>query len=232
MKNLRFFGTKIKAFTLAEVLITLGIIGIISALAIPQLIYNYRKHVAETSLAKAVATFTQALKLSEQNNGSISALNTSMSQEDFIKQYIKPYMKVSETCNPITKCGYNSLYPWRQLNGGGAIYSTPNHGGRVPFLGVDGVIYSVSFFASDSGSINGDNNNVIIIDINGAKMPNKFGKDVFFLYRREDVDEISTYGYDKSDDEIRQNCSSSGFGTYCSTWIQRNGWKIPKDYPW
>lgn len=44
-------------FTLAEVLITLGIIGIVAALAMPSLIQNHRKQVIETRLAKFASTY-------------------------------------------------------------------------------------------------------------------------------------------------------------------------------
>lgn len=82
-----------------------------------------------------------------------------------------------------------------------------------------------------SGYITDDNNNAILIDINGASLPNIFGKDVFILYRRTDIDEISTYGYDKTDDEVNASCSAAGNGFYCATAIVRNGWKIPKSFP-
>ncbi len=41
---------KIQAFTLAEVLITLGIIGIVAAMTIPNIINGYNKKVVETRL--------------------------------------------------------------------------------------------------------------------------------------------------------------------------------------
>lgn len=51
-----------KAFTLAEVLITLGIIGVIAALTLPGLIQGYRKKVTETALKKAYSQLSQALE--------------------------------------------------------------------------------------------------------------------------------------------------------------------------
>ena len=44
--------SKKKAFTLAEVLITLGIIGVVAALTMPSLMSNYRRKVAETQGSK------------------------------------------------------------------------------------------------------------------------------------------------------------------------------------
>lgn len=57
-KNKRYitFG-----FTLAEVLITLGIIGVVAALTIPALISNYRSKVAVTQLKKMYSVMSQAL---------------------------------------------------------------------------------------------------------------------------------------------------------------------------
>lgn len=51
-------------FTLAEVLITLGIIGIVAAITIPNLITNYQKHVTVTKLQRAISVLNQAYKLS------------------------------------------------------------------------------------------------------------------------------------------------------------------------
>ena len=217
-------------FTLAEVLITLGIIGVVAALTIPTLMTAHKKHVTAAKLKRAVSSINQAIKLSESENGEVENWDRTLPQNEFIDKYFRPYMKITQVCNPATDCGYESNVAWRYLNGGGGAYASLNHGGRTPFLTFDGVVYAYSAFAAGSGSISGDNDRVIIVDINGAEKPNQFGKDVFFLYRRTDVDEITTYGYDKSDEEVKQNCSDNGRGLYCATLIARNGWKIPRSY--
>lgn len=62
--------TKIrKAFTLAEVLITLGIIGVVAALTIPTLVNNYRKRVLETGFKKSMTTLHQALNATASEYG-------------------------------------------------------------------------------------------------------------------------------------------------------------------
>lgn len=58
-----------KGFTLAEVLITIGIIGTISALTIPVLISNHRKNVVATKLKKFYSVMSQAVTMSEIENG-------------------------------------------------------------------------------------------------------------------------------------------------------------------
>lgn len=64
-----FSVAKLKAFTLAEVLITLGIVGVVSALTLPVLVQNYRNNVVETKLRKFYTEINQAIQLSEAEYG-------------------------------------------------------------------------------------------------------------------------------------------------------------------
>ena len=63
-----------KAFTLAEVLITLGIIGVVAALTIPTLVNNYRKKQFETGLKKEYSVLLQALDMYKQDKTPINHL--------------------------------------------------------------------------------------------------------------------------------------------------------------
>lgn len=220
-----------KGFTLSEVLITLGIIGVVAAITIPGLITNYRKHVAATTLEKSISTLNQTIKLSENENGELETWDKSLHHEEFIDKYFRPYIKIMQTCNPITKCGYKSQTPWKNLTGAAAgIYGSPNHRGRTPFIAMDGILYTFGFI-NDGGAPDSNNDKIIIIDINNSRGPNQFGKDIFFLYRKDEAS-IYPYGADKSSKEIRNDCSKNGQGLYCAAWIRENGWKIPSDYPW
>lgn len=57
--------TKKRAFTLAEVLITLGIIGVVAAITLPMLIQNYQKTVLKSQFKKVYAEFFNAIKLTQ-----------------------------------------------------------------------------------------------------------------------------------------------------------------------
>lgn len=59
-----------RAFTLAEVLITLGIIGVVAAMTLPSLVGNYKKKQAVTQLQKVYTVLNQALRQSEAANES------------------------------------------------------------------------------------------------------------------------------------------------------------------
>ena len=59
----------IAAFTLAEILITLGIIGVVAAMTIPSIIIDYQKKHTVEALKKAYSTLDQALVSSIFENG-------------------------------------------------------------------------------------------------------------------------------------------------------------------
>ena len=54
------FSLKKAAFTLAEVLITLGIIGVVAAMTMPSLIQNYQEKATVTKLKKCYSLVSQA----------------------------------------------------------------------------------------------------------------------------------------------------------------------------
>ena len=68
IKELNDFKKK-AAFTLAEVLITLGIIGIVAAMTIPTLISNYQEKQTVSKLQKVYATLKNALEMAKVDNG-------------------------------------------------------------------------------------------------------------------------------------------------------------------
>ena len=218
------------AFTLSEVLITIGIIGVVSALTIPQLMTAYKKHVIATSLKKGISVINQTIKQSEAENGEMETWDKTTTQDIFIDKYIRPYMRLVATCpDVITDCGYkqdNNV--WRYSNN--KHYVNPNFNNRIPFLTMDSILYTFAYVQA-GGYLNGDNDRTIYIDINGPKGPNQFGQDVFILYRNEEADSIIPYGADKPIEEVQQNCSKTGTGMYCASWIYQNGWNIPKGYP-
>ncbi len=94
------------AFTLAEVLVTLGVIGIVAAMTIPTVMNKYQQKVAETRLAKFYSVMNNAIALSEIDNGdkkywrfenkcSYSDNYTKECLVPIFEQYFKPYLKIT-----------------------------------------------------------------------------------------------------------------------------------------
>ena len=63
---------KIYAFTLAEVLITIGIVGILAAITIPSLITKYEKQKVATKLKRSYAELGNVIKMAEADYGDSS----------------------------------------------------------------------------------------------------------------------------------------------------------------
>ena len=82
-----------KGFTLAEVLITLGVIGVVAALTLPSVIQNHRQKAVETKLAKFYSMVNQAIQRSELDNGETKTWYDGYSQitDEFINKYFMPY---------------------------------------------------------------------------------------------------------------------------------------------
>lgn len=103
-------GSNNLAFTLAEVLITLGIVGVVVAMTLPVLIQNYQKQATATSLRKAYSELNQVLQRSIADNGDPVTWNNSFDYgvENWVKTYIEPYVKVissgSCTNNTSNRC--------------------------------------------------------------------------------------------------------------------------------
>lgn len=89
---------KFKGFTLAEVLITLGIIGIVAAMTLPVITSTYRKKVIENRLKKFYTISNQAIKLSEVTNGDskdweVPDMSNPAATELWYNKYLKDYIK-------------------------------------------------------------------------------------------------------------------------------------------
>ena len=97
-----------KAFTLAEVLITLAIIGVVAAMTIPTLIANYKEKVLESQFKKSYSIFTQVLAGVQGDFGYIpvcyyieGAINSERknSQCSEFKEKFFSKLKVSRICD-------------------------------------------------------------------------------------------------------------------------------------
>lgn len=102
-----------KGFTLAEVLITLGIIGIVAAMTLPTLVQNYKKKELVTKLQKVYTVMNQAINLAEVENGNFeswypdcgaSSITTCTIEGDKVwyDKYLAKHIKTTkvEKCDP------------------------------------------------------------------------------------------------------------------------------------
>lgn len=80
--------------TLAEVLITLAIIGIVSALTIPTLLSNIQNKKYITASKRINSMYVNSIGMLEANED----INAARNAEDFVKNYLSRYLKISKIC--------------------------------------------------------------------------------------------------------------------------------------
>ena len=87
-----------KAFTLSEVLITLGVIGVVAAMTIPAVINKYKEHVTVNKVKKFYSMISQAFLMSVKDNGYANEWSVENEQNSItakqIAGYFKPYLKI------------------------------------------------------------------------------------------------------------------------------------------
>lgn len=94
------------AFTLAEVLITLGIIGVVAAMTIPMLISKIQKAQIETQIRENYSSIYQTMKMAENDEvGAINSLGVSLSSnKKWFETFLAPYMKFEQVCYSTGGC--------------------------------------------------------------------------------------------------------------------------------
>ena len=222
-------------------------------MTLPTLIANYEKKVVATRAKQTYSMLSQAIKLSEAQNGEakywdVGTVYSFDNTEAFLKKYLLPYLKEAKFCGngkdneeAIKKCGISSFIFGQtyMLSNGVAVSLFP--------LSVDPARPDLS---QDANSILIN----MIIDVNGAKQPNKMGYDQFqfYLYKkdskllpiaevldltREDIlngKEVEIHGANfymackksKSDD------NDTFYRHGCTYLLMMDNWQIKDDYPW
>ncbi len=193
--HLRFYNKIFKfkpAFTLAEILITLGIIGIVAALTIPTLMSSIQNRQLEVGLKNAYSTLTQALKMYEQDNG--YPLTSSNVGSRKLKSILMKYIKNVKDCgwgqSDIQKsCMPNIAYA----------KDSQNYEFYMNYDGTD-VLDEQFYSYFDDGQFVMNNGMLVLlenvstnrytfisVDVNGhKKKPNRLGHDLFMFQLMDD----------------------------------------------
>lgn len=221
------------AFTLAEVLITLGIIGVVAALTMPALIGNYRKVQTVTKLKKAYSSLQQSVQMSQFKYGDIANWDWTLDAEEFFKFYLSSNLSVIKFCSN----GDNTC--WSEdgafMLSGGKYYDSPLTNGWIKMILSDGTFIALQ---------KQDNNHIHLnLDLNGSVRPNTLGIDIFVMTLtsnslKDSIHNISNaglfmYGHGLTENELKSaGCSKSSTGLMCGEKILMDGWDIKDDYPW
>ena len=209
-----------KGFTLSEVLIALGVIGVIAALTLTNLVKNYQKQRMVSQVKSAYNLFANAIQMSVYENGNISNWDFSLNYTDFTKRYLLPYLNSPK---PIDSYDVTTLHS--DANNFAVVWRS---NAQQKYILPNGVVFSDIVTHAYTGL------NVIFVDINGPKKPNKLGRDVFvFTINEEGKDKLSTCNKYWGGDCVKEDLSNSHYqGMMCSGKLEKDGWKVKNDYPW
>jgi prepilin-type N-terminal cleavage/methylation domain-containing protein len=231
-----------KAFTLPEVLITIGIIGIISAITIPTIITNYQKRQTVNRLKSTYSTLGNAIRLSEADNDGVKTWDFSgKTPDEFVDTYLIPYLKCSKKIVPSNSLVYKQTSGNRETG----FWILRSSAGTTVLTLLNGV--QLLYAKNTSSGTKLKDGMGFFVDINGYDtLPNKFGRDTFYLaiypktglvFHRiidtEDTNTTRTRNQLLVDDGAHHyQCNKQGRGSWCGELIRLDGWQIAKDYPW
>jgi len=168
-------STGANAFTLAEVLLTLAIIGVVAALTIPAVVTKVTKDQYVTGLKKAYNTLRAVEREAIQKYGPMENWTWSTGEDptaDFEK-YFLPHFDVLKNCGATTEegCFAEEL---TVLSGSSMSHrNTAEYYKIVTSDGISWAYYKVGF--TNPLQVRGH----FIVDVNGLKGPNRLGRDIF-----------------------------------------------------
>jgi len=190
-------------FTLAEVLITLGIIGVVAAMTIPTLLTNIRHRDYTAKLKKFYSTMNQVIISAEDEYGPVGTWDSTLSYREYAQKYFAPYIKFSfkgknDDSNKIYFTDGTSL---RFYKGGCMDMYFDVNGDSLPNkYGYD----EFAFLACES-------------------KPQFCGDGINFCTYK-----INSYGKERQ--TWLNKCKENG--AFCSTLLKIDNWNFEKDYPY
>lgn len=214
-----------KGFTLAEVLITLVIIGIIAAMTIPSLINRTDEQETIVAVKKSFSGLSQAYKSLVANEGEITTLplgSNNAEATEYFGNAIAPYFSTIEVCGmeankgcfapdikvitgadaPLDYDGNTNYFKMRLSDGSSVLFS----------------VYSAPLVKGTSAGLD-STYGWVMVDVNGDKGPNTMGKDIFSFW-------ITKYGFVPfgtpfDSDHQLERCRTLGFS--CAAWVVTKG---------
>ena len=251
MRNFRGFTSYRSAFTLAEVLITIGIIGVVAAMTMPTLMAKYQEKVTVTKLKKVYSILSQAYLRAQEDYGTIDNwgfpedsdstkdpdtgenVNEDLNAQNgqILWETLSKYMNVTYKCyqNSDTPCINISTASYGL--GGNKLSSASNS--KQTFIKLnDGTTFSGGWIDfSHSGTCNDKKSGYcgnFMVDLNGLEnAPNTIGKDRFMFK----LTRAGIYPHGGPDEinslhKFPQNCNrtstSSSNGYACAAWVIYN----------
>ena len=233
-----------RAFTLAEVLVTLGIIGVVSAMTVPTLMQNYQRKSYVTQLHKVYNEIQQASLQYMTDKNAINLREAGLTSRAAMLEFLNKYFKVVQICEDgdvRTPCFADE---YRNINGDSIVKNLTGWGAAACVTIASGATIMIDYPSMYSSTVDGikSYNGSMLIDINGRTGPNIAGRDLFYakFYDDGSIDvagatpECKKMGVcggssltDIREELFNTQCeSSSDYGTGCFGKILNDNWEM------
>ena len=206
VRSTAHYSLKSAAFTLAEVLVTLGIIGVVSAMTVPTLMQNYQRQSYVTQLHKVYNEMSQGFQQMMTDRNALNLketglLNTTEQATETFKNYFKVVQDCGNNFSPCFASEYRSTT-------GSSIKTVEANWWSSSFVLADGAAIGLHGLIDYSAGNVSYPYGYMYVDINGAKGPNITGRDFFLFYYFNDG---------TLDDVVTPECKTAGI---CSSTLE------------
>ncbi len=192
-------------------MVTLGIIGVVSAMTVPSLMQNYQRQSYVTQLHKVYNELSQAALRYQNDKNAVDLSEAGLNSQEQVYSFIRSYFKVVKECDKLSGCFADS---YKKISGVSA-----RIGNTKSFVISSGASLRPNYEPSNGSLIS------FAVDINGLKGPNVAGRDLFIvcLYNNGLVDDAP---YNVADDDsivpfagapLTKEERESLFSSHCSS---------------
>lgn len=204
------------AFTLAEVLLTLGIIGIVAAITLPVLLQNIQAKELRNAFKSVYSDVAQmAAQLRADNGGTLEGVFTDTDQAGAIST-ISSYLSAITVCNNTSAGLCRSYTTYNYL---GVSTTTWNN---YSFILKNGAKLRIPGSGWVNASCPSGPSSMCMgfsVDVNGLTPPNTTGKDIFFIRLQADRTVPAGLPGDVYADNCGLTASGASAGIGCATWV-------------
>lgn len=228
------------AFTLAEVLITLGIIGVVAALTMPSLIQNYKEKATVTKLKKMYSILEQGVQQMVTDEGTVDMWgDNENNRAQILKELLPKYFHVIKKCNFDESHANCKIIKYKNRFNTSISEFRHNYGvyylkdGSILYIRTLGTCYqdkNLNKGVPDAPNVhNGSYISMcagIHVDINGEQGPNVFDKDLFLFWLA--IDGVAPSGGSKETvwtETFNEQCLGKKYqnwSTRCASWVINN----------
>ena len=228
-------------FTLAEVLITAVIIGVIAAIIIPSVIENYQEKVLVNKTKKFYVYINQAVQLAVIEKGTVDKWGLTTDDSSGMLTNIMTYLKYDtfcssgDTCHTADKLYYSTHLRTQHTTTSQDNILKPSSGYYSLILSDGSVVGTYVYSANCDELFTTDTDTYQLcgeytVDVNGSAEPNMYGKDIFvFLLTKKDVlpagifkpgdTKTDYYPYTSTYGCLQESATGKG----CARWVIEKG---------